>query len=183
MNQSQPITTKGARGYLQWLKINQPVIYKAILPKLQQPNLSGLGDDSGSMFLTASVDAGNMFSTPSDLTTTSSMVSVPSLDPIATASTSPAPSSWVNNISALVQTASQAYLTKAQIDAQTQLTNTQLARAAQGLPPLNINPANYGLSATVGVGGSNNMLLWGAVGLGLIFVLPSLLGGSSSRRR
>lgn len=156
--QTKQINDTGARGYLKWLKISQPRIYRGILPKLQGPKLqatsiSGLGDTTA--------------------------------DPTATASTAPAPQSWIDNIKQLVTGAAQIYLTKEQLDQQKKITDMQLSRAQQGLPPLNINPAQYGLTPTVSVGmteETKNMLLIGGLGLGAFLLLPHLLSGSRRRR-
>ncbi len=111
---NQLIKSTGARGYLEWLKMNQPLIYRGISNKLTQPNLSGMGADN--------------------------------IDPIAIASTAPAQQSWIDNIKQLVQGAASIYLTKTQLDQQSKITDLQLQRARQGLPPLNIDPTSYGLS-------------------------------------
>jgi hypothetical protein len=76
--------------------------------------------------------------------------------------------SYVDALARVVQTYAIA-------DTQRRILNVQLQRAQQGLPPL--RAAEYGVGASVNVGLSpdtQKMLLWGALGLGALFVLPRL---------
>lgn len=101
-------------------------------------------------------------------------------DPATASSTTPMSSGVMSSISNLVNVAAQAYLTKSQMDAQKSLLDVQLQRAAQGLPPLNINPSQYGLTPQIGVGLSpqtQSLVMWGGIALLAALVLPKLLGG------
>ena len=75
---------------------------------------------------------------------------------------------------------SQAYLTYEQMRAQKKVMDAQLARAQAGLPPLDLNMEQYGLTGPqVSVGLSpttRTLLIAGAAGLGLVYLLPKLLG-------
>lgn len=94
---------------------------------------------------------------------------------VANSSTSAASPSWLSSMSTAVTSAVQGYLGIQQAkDAQT-LFNTNLARAQAGLAPLNANPSAYGITQpTVNVGlspGVQSMLLYGGIGVGLLFLL------------
>lgn len=79
-----------------------------------------------------------------------------------------------------VTIASQAYLTKTQLDAQKRILDLQVARAQQGLPPLDIDPGAYGVPrVSVGVtDDTKKFLMYGGIGLGLL-----LLFNMMGRRR
>ncbi len=87
--------------------------------------------------------------------------------------------SWVSSISSALQLASQAYLTKTQVDATNQIFNTNLSLAQRGLPLIPTNPTAYGLPApTVNfglAGGTLKPLLWVGGGLALLMFLGSVV--------
>lgn len=102
-----------------------------------------------------------------------------SSDPIATATEAPASSSLVKTISDIANIAAQAYLTKEQIKSQQMILNTNLQRMQQGLSPLDINPAQYGLQPSVGVGltgDTKQLLMVGAFGVGALWLLSMATG-------
>jgi hypothetical protein len=74
---------------------------------------------------------------------------------------------------------SQAYLTNEQMKAQKKVLDMQLARAQAGLPPLDIDMRQYGLTGpSVGVGIESNTLKylgWGAAALAAVYLLPKFL--------
>jgi LPXTG-motif cell wall-anchored protein len=67
------------------------------------------------------------------------------VDPVASSSETPPSQNLANAISSIADTVSKVYLSQQQADAQSQIVATQLARAQAGLPPLNLNPAAYGI--------------------------------------
>jgi hypothetical protein len=144
-------TTTGTKGFLEWLKDKQPRVYKAAMPKItsQVQRLGGLG------------------------------LSVPGSDPVATSPSSSTSSTLASNLKDILMAASQAYLTREQMQAQEKLFNLQLSRAQQGLAPLDIDISKYGVpapSVSVGIAGdTQKMLLWGAGIIAAILVLPRLL--------
>lgn len=143
------INTTGMKGFLLWLKSAQPRVYNEYTRRMHA-QLAGFGD------------------------TTSEIG-----DPAVLATAAPAPASWVTNIRDILLGASQVYLAKTQLDTQKKVLDMQLQRAQQGLAPLDINPATYGLQPTVGVGVSNDtkqLLIWGGVGLAAVYLLPKLFG-------
>jgi hypothetical protein len=142
-----PGNPRGMRGFFAWLGTAQPKIARAVLIKLTRPTaLAGLG-------ITA----------PADVTTTDK----------------PQAPSTIDKIKDMILGASQAYLTYEQMRAQKKVMDAQLQRAQAGLPPLDINMERYGLTGpSVSVGLSpttRNVLIWGGVGLGAVYLLPKLL--------
>lgn len=174
---STQISDTGVRGFLKWLQNEQPGLYKKIAPQVaaQVPaafdkyhaggwRVAGLGQTDAIAAL--SVDP--------------SLVPAPTVD-ISTAAddggTSTSVTDWISNI---VKGVSSLYMTKKQADIQQQVVNTQLARAAAGLPPLPTSLANLGVPQ-VSVG------LSGGTGTGLAIAAAVALGifafGMMGRRR
>lgn len=153
------IADKGMRGFLVWAKKRvDPRVYAAFASKFQSglPKLSGLGDDASDLPL------------------------VSAADPAATASAAPATSTWSDTVSNLFKGLSTIYLTKTQLDAQSKIIDTNLARAKQGLAPLDVSA--YSLNPTVGVGLSSStqtLLMYG----GLAFLGVWLVTSMSKRRK
>lgn len=87
--------------------------------------------------------------------------------------------SWVSSISNALQLASQAYLTKTQVDATNQIFQTNLSLAQRGLPLIPTNPTAYGLPApTVNFGLSSSTMsagMWVVGGIGAMWLLNTLL--------
>lgn len=100
------------------------------------------------------------------------------VDPTSMATTAPTSSSLSQTFMDIAQVAAQTYLTKTQIDAQKKILNMNLDRAKQGLTPLDINPANYGLPGpSVGVGmteDTKKFLMFGGLGLAALFLVSQL---------
>lgn len=106
-----------------------------------------------------------------------------SSDPIAASTQAPASSTLVKTISDIANIAAQAYLTREQIKSQQSILNTNLQRMQQGLAPLDIDPAQYGLQPSVGVGvtaDTKQLLMYGGLGIGALWLLSMVTG---SRRR
>lgn len=141
------ISTTGTRGFLEWMRANQPKIYAAFAKQLNTSSVvSGLGAVG---------------------------------DPIADSTTAATSQNWADSLQQLFMVASQAYLTKEQLSAQRKLLDVQLARAQQGLAPLDINMSQYGIAPSVGVGmtpDTKRFLTWAAIGAGVFFLAPRLLG-------
>lgn len=155
------IQAKGAHGFLLWLKNRQPWLYARVKDRLTVPNLKGLGIDINDTQLTAiNLDTG--------------------LIPQPTVA---ATSGWSNTIQNVLTTAASAYLTKTQLDAQKKILNMQLDRARQGLPPLDIDPSQYGVpSVKVGLSSdTSKVLLWGGVSFAALLVLLSFTGRRQAR--
>ena len=146
------IKTRGTKGFLQWMAVALPRTYRGVKRDLQvSAQVSGLG----------------------------------LIEPTATATEAPMSSSLATTLKEIAQVAAQAYLTREQVQAQQKILNLQLERARQGLAPLNIDPTTYGLpSPSVGVGltaDTKQLLTWGAIGAGALFLFSTLIGGKRRR--
>lgn len=142
--------SNGTKGFFEWLKDKQPQLYAKVAEGFQPPQ----------------VGVGGMYDIAED--------------PATKTTETPMSTGIMSSITNLVNVAAQGYLTKQQMDAQKQLLDVQLQRASQGLPPLNINPAQYGLTPQIGVGLSpqtQSLVMWGGGLLLAALVLPKLLGG------
>lgn len=137
----------GQKGFFEWVQKRMPRLYADIRREFGDANqLHGLG-----------------LTTP---------------DPVTMATTAPMTQTLSQTITDIANVAAQAYLTKQQIDAQNKILKINLQRAQQGLTPLDLNPATYGLpQPSFGVGlteDTKKMLMWGALGVGGLWVLGML---------
>jgi hypothetical protein len=99
------------------------------------------------------------------------------VDPATIATPAPPTRSWTDTFQSVLQSVGQAYLTTQQVKAQSQIAKIQLQRASEGKPPLDINPAQYGLAPQVAVGVTDDTkktVMYVAGGLGLLYVLAQL---------
>jgi hypothetical protein len=142
----------GMKGFLSWLAMTQPRTHEKLLAKVTSPSLSGLG-------FTAAISA---------------------VTPAVLESTAPASASTADKVKDIILTLSQGYLTVQQMNAQKKVLDLQLARAKEGLPPLNLDMQQYGLTGpqvTVGMSpDTKKLLMIGGIGLGAVLLLPQLLG-------
>lgn len=107
--------------------------------------------------------------------------------PVSDVATEAPPSKTLaDTIREIAQIAGQAYITREQMQAQDKILNLQLQRAQQGLPPLNIDPVQFGLpQPSVGIGldsATTKTLLWVGGGLALALMLGLIGGGRAARR-
>jgi hypothetical protein len=109
------ITAPGAEGFFAWLEKWQPSLARAAAKHLPPVKSNAMG------FLVSD--------TTSVATTTAPTSGGTVLDTVKNA----------------LMIASQAYLTKTQLDAQRKLLDLQIARAQQGYPPLDIDPSTMGV--------------------------------------
>ncbi len=147
---------KGAAGFLKWMKVSMPAMYRDLLPDIKRLQLAA--KSASPEGLGAFGEAGNTFEVP--------------------ASSANASSSWADSLSKLVGAWGQYKLTDAQLDLAKQITQTNLSRAQQGLAPLPYDAAQLGLAPTVnfGLSGSTSKLvMYGGIAAGLLFFLPKLL--------
>jgi hypothetical protein len=151
------INAPGVEGFWAWVEKYRPGAWEVAKSRLPRLKLSGLGftvTDSGGGATTLFEDSSA--GVPS--TTSSSGI----LDTVKNALT----------------IASQAYLTKTQLDAQGKILDMQIQRAKAGLPPLNIDPSQYGVpSVNIGVSANVKQLaIWAGLGIGGLFLLSMLRG-------
>lgn len=104
---------------------------------------------------------------------------ITSPDIVAVESTQPVAKSTADKVKDIVMALSQGYLTVQQMNAQKKVLDLQLERARQGLPPLNLDMQQYGLTGpqvSFGVtSDTKTMLGIGAAILGAVYLLPKLL--------
>ena len=141
----------GMRGFWAWARVKNPRLYASGLPAMRSRTaMSGLGITGTAAEAATSAD--NLGPTP-----------VPIID----------------KIKEILMGVSQAYLTNEQMKAQKKVLDMQLARAQAGLPPLDIDMQQYGLTGpSVGVGIESNTLKylgWGAAALAAVYLLPKFL--------
>jgi hypothetical protein len=152
----------GVRGYLLWLKREQPGIYKVVAPQIAQlvPDafsnreqsdaqgaLMGLAETTGAAYGTDVADA---------------------------ADTGAASPSVTNTILGLVSTAAQVYgqtqLAKQQFDMMMQVNQAQLDRVKAGLPAGDFNMQSLGIPQ-IHVGLDQRTLTGGGIALGIVVAL------------
>jgi hypothetical protein len=186
--------SSGTRGFLEWTRDNLPWVYEEFgkrdvigtsggLQGFEYAHAgsqymeggtmgpSGLGDVATDTGVTTYFGGGDDSSSASSAPATMA-------DPASAAPAAATPSSQAGIFSQLATAVGGFMLTKQQLDTQNKIVNVQLQRAQQGLPPLNINTLQAGLpQPTVRFGLSSDtsqMVLYGLLGLGALFVLPQL---------
>jgi hypothetical protein len=175
------ISDTGVRGFLKWLKIEQPGLYPKIANAIadQVPGafddyhagrwrVAGLGQSSALAVL--NVDPG--------------LVPAPTVDVSEAADSGGKSTSITDTIASIVKGISSLYLTKKQVDVQQQVVNTQLQRAAAGLPPLDASIANLGVpQVRVGLSAGTGTGIALAVGGALLLMALGVFSGRRSARR
>lgn len=192
------ITDTGVRGFLKWFKSEQPGLYARVAPKIaatlpqafsgyhaggwktagmtqtqvramMNKKFSGLGDD----FLDTSDDL-------SQVEVTSNLIGPATVDVAQAANNGSSSSSLASAIGGIIAGASTLYMTQQQLATQQQVVNTQLARAAAGLPPLPASMANLGVpQVAVGLSAGTGTAI--AIGAGAILLLM-VFSGSRKRK-
>lgn len=170
------ISETGARGFLLWLKSEPSMapLYKRIEPQLKR---LAAGAKRGSASFGGLADVTTDFTPPAlDMSAFTPQVPV-----ISDTTTAPASGGFVDTLKNLVSTAGAALFTAQQLKTAQKVTDIQLQRAQQGLPPLSIDTASLGMpqvGVKVGLAaGTQNLVLWGGIALAAILVLPRLIGG------
>ena len=194
----QNITDTGIRGYLQWLKADQPQLYRVAAPIIAQqvPGafsdreqsmgmgflMRGLGDDAtGVDFLTTDLSSSSLL-TPTGASGGFVSDSQSGTDVASAANSGASSPGIVSSIGNIVSALAQGYLAASQVQTLSQANQIQLQRAQAGLPPLNLSSLQLGVP-TVNLGLSQSTLAGGGValavvaGLGLLF----LMGGKKRR--
>lgn len=175
------INDTGVRGFLKWLKSSdgQPGLYGKIAKELSA-RVPGAFDDfhAGGWRLSGLGQTDLLQSLSFD----TSLVSAPTIDVSDAADSGSKSTSITDTIANIVKGVSSLYLTKKQADIQQQVVNTQLQRAAMGLPPLPSSLANLGVpQVNVGLQGNTGIAL--AVGGGILLLVFAFgMTGRKSRR-
>jgi hypothetical protein len=163
------ITDTGLRGYLKWLKRDQPGLYQLIAPHLAQQVPEAFSDFEQSRAMGTLMGLGEDTSQAADVA-----------DAANSGASTPTVTSLISN---LVGAASQIFLAKSQVDTLKEVNQIQLQRAQMGLSPLNtsslslgIPQVNVGLSQGTMTGGGIAIAVLGGLGLLMFF------GGGKHRR-
>lgn len=166
------INETGIRGYLKWLKEDQPGIYRALAPKIAQLVPQAFSDHEQSKALGYLCGADSTGGAVPDsfypgITPYSDDIGVSSAsgaDVSTVANTGTASPSVVNTISNLVGAVGQIYLAKSQVDLLTKVNDVQLQRAAAGLSPLDTSSLSLNVPQ-VNVGVAPGTLKAGGLGI------------------
>ena len=174
------ITDTGVRGFLKWFQTVQPGLYAKVAPEITKRVPTAFSDYHAGGWRVAGLSHAdavtrlNALGSLRDTTGTgtvydasgnpvsfnvSSGMTLPSVDVSTAANAGTTPTTTTSLISNIVSGISALYMTKQQADIQQQVVNTQLARAAAGLPPLpsslsqlGVPQVSVGLSAGTGTG-------------------------------
>lgn len=147
---SAPGYGTGMRGFFAWMAVKNPRLYAYAVPAIKTRSaLSGLGITGDAATAAASVSESG-----------------------------PVAPSIADKIKDILVGVSQAYLTSQQLKAQKEVLDVQLRRAQAGLPPLDINMQQYGLTPTAQVGltsDTKNLLIWGGAAVLAVVVVTKLM--------
>jgi len=176
------ITDTGIKGFLKWFATVQPDLYKKVAPTVAQSVPGAFSDYHAGGWKTAGMSnsqavskigyLGDTVSTdynPSvSMAFDPSSVSAPTVDVSTAADSGGTSTSITDTIGSIVKGISTLYLTKQQANIQQQVVNTQLQRAALGLPPLPTSLSNLGVPQ-VSVGLSSGLGGGLAIGAAVLF--------------
>jgi hypothetical protein len=177
---AQQINDTGVRGFLKWLKVEQPGLYPRVAKEIAARAPGAFDDYHAGGWRIAGLGQNDAMQA---LTFDTSLVSAPTVDISDAADAGGKSSSITDTIASVVKGISALYLTKKQADVQQQVVNTQLQRAAMGLPPLPQSLANLGVpQVNVGLQGNTGIAL--AVGGGILLLVFGfgMFGRGSARR-
>ncbi len=176
------ITETGVNGFLKWIQQAQPGLYKKIASEISAKVPEAFSDFRQGKWKTAGLSnsqavaklgrLGDTTDPTIDVSFDSSVLgAAPTVDVSDAANSGGSSSSITDTISGIVKGISSLYMTKQQADIQQQVVNTQLQRAALGLPPLPTSLANLGVpqvSVGLSTGTGGALAIGGAVLLGLV---------------
>lgn len=201
MTDMNTIYDTGIKGFLKWMRADNPGLYAKVAPVLAQKvpqafstyeasksraatlGRYGLGSDltqSSAGLLDISFDPGQLTTT---YQATQSLSDASDVSDVANSGSSTP--SITSLITGIVGGISSLYLAKNQVDIQKQVTDIQLQRAQSGLPPLPISTSQLGVPQ-VAIGLSNStqsMLMWGGLALGALVLVGMSAGGRGSSKR
>lgn len=157
----------GVAGFLKWLQVSMPAVYRDIKPQLIALNIQAKAQ-AGGTGLGSLGDSGSF----TDLNPITASVSV------LPGGTGNASNGWADAAGKLIAAWGQYKLTDAQLEVAKNIANVNLERAKQGLAPIPYDASQLGLAPTVNVGLSgnlSNLALWGGAGVLGFLVLNSVL--------
>lgn len=176
------INDTGVRGFLKWLQVAQPGIYAKAAPEIAKHATGAFDDYHAGNWKIAGLGQSDALQM---LSVNPGLISAPNVDVSDAADNGAKSSSLTNTISNIVNGISTLYMTKKQADIQQQVVNTQLQRAAMGLPPLPANLSNLGVpQVSVGLSGGTGtgLVVAGVAVVGLVIFSMMSRGGSRARR-
>lgn len=183
------IDDTGIRGYLKWLKHDQPGLYALAAPKIaallpqafsdfeQSKALGYLCGDNTGAAVGDTTYYGDIVDTFNPGVSSGTTPDVAAVANVGTAS--PATSNTISNIIAGL---GQAYLFKTQADTNTKINNIQIMRAQAGLPPLDISTLGLGVPQ-VNVGVAPGTLKAGGLGIASVLLAGGLFWALFGRGR
>ena len=167
------INDTGIRGFLKWFRTEQPGLYAKVAKVVNAKVPGAFSDYHLGGWRVAGLGQTDALTA---LSVDPSLVSLPNVDVADAANAGNVSSSLTDTISNIVKGISTLYLTKKQADIQQQVVNTQLQRAAAGLPPLPQSLQNLGVPQ-VSVGLSSGTGVGLAIGGGLLLLAFGFFGG------
>ncbi len=173
---SPQINDTGVRGFLKWLKIEQPGVYSRVARELSARVPGAFDDYHGGNWKIAGL---GQMDALQQLSIDPGLIRAPTVDVSDAADAGGKSTSITSTIANIVNGVSTLYLTKKQADIQQQVVNTQLQRAAMGLPPLPQSLANLGVpQVSVGLSGGTGT----ALAIGGAALLAMIAFGMFGRR-
>jgi hypothetical protein len=175
------ITDTGVRGFLKWLKTQQPGLYPKIAREISDKVPGAFDDYHAGGWRVAGLDQTSALAV---MSVDPGLIPAPTVDVSEAADSGGKSSSITDTIASIVKGISSLYLTKKQADVQQQVVNTQLQRAAAGLPPLDASIANLGVpQVSVGLSAGTGTGVAIAVGGALLLMAFGVFSGRRSARR
>lgn len=135
------IQDTGIRGYLKWLKQDQPGIYQLAAPRIAKHVPQAFSNHEQSQAM------GALMGFADDPTLVDIGVDIPSVstDVADAADSGPSSPDIVSSISSIIDSISSAYQNKQAADVYRQYSQAQLQRAQMGIEPLKIQSGQYGI--------------------------------------
>jgi hypothetical protein len=186
------ISDTGLRGYLKWLKADQPGLYTRVANAIAQAVPKGFSDYNQSLVRAIRRSSGvgaymrtrmgaladdystSLYYTDPNYYSDDYGVSSGGTDTSTAANAGPTSSTVADTISAIVNGATTGYLTVQQAQAYNQINQMQLQRAQAGLPPAQISSGANGIPFISGSSlfGSSSLFPLVLIG-GVLFVLAT----------
>ncbi len=183
------ITDTGVRGYLKWLKADQPGLYATVAPVIAQRVPEAFSDREQSIAQAALMGLAQDDAAPGETTffgttppflpdqTTSSASAVQGGGDVASAANTGAASSGVmGSILGIVNTFAQYKLNAQQNDIFQQVNAQQAARVAAGLPVNEVSTSKLGVPFISGPASNAGKITGAAIGVATVVGLLIFLG-------
>lgn len=162
------ITDTGLKGFLLWLKQDQPAVYKATAAQIAKAVPRGFSGFNGSVLMTRRLGAARRSMRLRGLGDSCfcsvgicAALATPNIciDTSCAANSGATCSSSLTGIANIINSVTGAALTAAQQAQYNQILQSQLGRASSGLPPLVLSSSGAGIPLLSGLTGSSGTLL------------------------